>query len=187
MFTDTELEEKLARVVEALKHYPPMDGRDHSHFHDEDAGLTSGKVSELTVVCKLKPGGADYLEKVTKHLNGGADGSSPVSCVGTVHDLRFAVIDNRTRLLFASTFDGSWNGYISDFATKIPEVMDLIFDCVEGWPGIKDPTIMDFIKGIQVTCSSWYVSHPNLTINDITRHEKIAKGIDKIMDEAYLI
>ncbi|WP_316804482.1 hypothetical protein [Pedobacter nototheniae] len=186
MFTDAELKVKLENLVEAIKHYPPMDGRNHSSFADEDAGLRSGKVSELTVIGKIKSdGGAEYLKKV-RHLLDSEHGSV-VSCVGTIHDMRFALIDNETRLLFASTFDGSWDSYINDFATKIPEVLDIVFDCLEGWPGITSPTVKDFIKSIQQSCFGWYVSHPNLTINDITRHEKIANGIDKVLDEASLI
>jgi hypothetical protein len=44
-----------------------------------------------------------------------------VDRVGTVHDLRFIIFDNYTRLLFASTFDGDWDAYINDLAAIIPD------------------------------------------------------------------
>jgi hypothetical protein len=60
--------------------------------------------------------------------------------MGTVHDLRFVIFDNDTRILFASTFDGDWDAYIDDFASKVPEEIDLLFHEVEDWPGIHEST-----------------------------------------------
>ena len=62
---------------------------------------------------------------------------SVVDRVGTVHDLRFVIFDNDTRLLFASTFDGDWDAYINDFAALIPDLIDLAFGEVDDYPGIK--------------------------------------------------
>ena len=56
--------------------------------------------------------------------------------MGTVHDMRFVILENDTKLLFASAYDGDWESYITAFATKIPDAMDALFSVVEGWPGI---------------------------------------------------
>jgi hypothetical protein len=56
--------------------------------------------------------------------------------VGTLHDMRFVFVDNDTRLLFATTCDGDWDTYIDDFATKVPDYLDMLFSGMEGWPGI---------------------------------------------------
>ncbi|SHL28121.1 hypothetical protein [Hymenobacter psychrotolerans] len=93
--------------------------------------------------------------------------------------MRFVILDNDTRLLFATTFDGDWDVYIEDFATKIPELMDLIFESVEGWPGIKDPSVKQFIIDHQLTANAWFVAYPPLTVNDILRNDKIVKGCTK--------
>jgi hypothetical protein len=50
--------------------------------------------------------------------------------VGSVHDMRFVFFDNDTKLLFASTYDGDWETYINDFATLIPDALDLVFSRV---------------------------------------------------------
>ncbi len=55
--------------------------------------------------------------------------------VGTVHDMRFVFLDNDTRMLFATAYDGDWDAYIDDFATKIPDFLDIIDSAWEGWPG----------------------------------------------------
>ncbi len=99
-------------------------------------GAQSGNVSELTAIARLKPGGAERLRRIFDLVNGNFDGAQKV---GTLHDMRFAFFDDDTRILFATTYDGDWDTYINDFATKIPDLMDLLFQSVEGWPGIKSP------------------------------------------------
>ena len=78
--------------------------------------------------------------------------------VGTLHNLRFVFLENDTKMLFATAYDGDWDDYINDFATKIPAYMDLLFSAVPGWPGIHDPSVKDFIASIQVPASRWYVA-----------------------------
>lgn len=129
-------------------------------------GLRSGQVSELTVIGALKPDGAKRLRKLFSILNGNFAGAS---LVGTVHDMRFVLLDNDTKLLFCTAYDGEWDPYIDDFATKIPELMDYIFGNVEGWPGIHSPQVKDFIAGMQIGASGWFVAYPQLTVAEQER------------------
>ena len=98
------------------------------------SGLRFGQISELTVIVPLKAG-KDGAERLRQMLAGGT--FSGADAVGTVHDMRFVILDNDTKLLFATAYDGDWDSYITDFATKIPDAMDRFFSVVEGWPGIK--------------------------------------------------
>lgn len=157
------------------------DSYDHSTSNAGEKGLKSGKVSELTVVAPLKEGGADRLKEILKIAGGNLKGATRV---GTLHDLRFAFLDNDTRVLFCTAYDGDWDPYIDDFATKIPELMDILFGSVEGWPGIKDPSVKQFILDHQITAAAWYVGVPHLTIQDIRRQDRIVKGINKALDDA---
>ena len=111
-------------------------------------GLKAGRVNEFTLIFKLKPGGA---ERLRKKIASDSNFQSHVDGVGTVHDLRFLIFDNDTRLLFASTFDGDWDAYINDFADYIPNEIDIIFGQVEGFPGINSPNIKDAIVEHQVS------------------------------------
>ena len=45
-----------------------------------------------------------------------------------LHDMRFVFLENDTKLLFATAYDGEWDAYIDDFVTKIPTSMDIFFD-----------------------------------------------------------
>src|SRR5262249_50760655 len=78
-------------------------------------GLRQGKVSELTVILKLLPGGANRIRAALE------TGGTNADKVGTLHDMRYAFFDNDTRILFATTYDGEWDPYIDDFATKVPD------------------------------------------------------------------
>src|SRR3954463_2928523 len=87
-------------------------------------GLRFGQISELTVIVPLKagPAGAPRLRAM---LTGGTFRGA--GAFGTVHSMRFVILDNDTNLLFATAYDGDWDSYISDFATKIPDAMDNLF------------------------------------------------------------
>jgi len=145
-------------------------------------GAREGKVSELTVIVPLRPGGAKRMRAFFETLHGSI-GNRSVDRVGTVHDMRWVFLDNDTKMLFASTYDGDWDPYIDDFGTKIPDILDLQFGEVEGWPGIRSPEIKDFIVRHQITAHFWYVANPNSTVVETKRLEKIGKAVDEFLDK----
>lgn len=131
-------------------------------------GRRQGKVSELTVIVPLAPGGAKRLRGFLEALHGSI-GNELVDKVGTVHDMRFVFLDNDTKLLFCTAYDGDWDVYIEDFATKIPDILDLQFGDTEGWPGVRSPKVKDHIASHQITADFWYVANPNLTVVETRR------------------
>ena len=144
------------------------------------AGTRLGMLSELTIIVPFAPGGAKRLRAFLKLLGGNLEGARKV---GTVHDMRFVFLDNDTRLLFATTFDGNWDTYIDDFATKIPDYLDIIDSAWEGWPGIRSPQAKDFLAKHQVTAEGWYVAYPDLTVAETQRLKQIGKATDEFLDK----
>ena len=145
-------------------------------------GARKGKVSELTIIAPLKPGGAKRMRAFFETLHGNV-GNQSVEMVGTVHDMRWVFLDNDTKLLFASTYDGDWDPYIDDFATKIPDILDLQFGEIDGWPGVRNPAVKDFIVKHQVQAHYWYVANPDLTVVETKRLGKISKPLDEFLDK----
>jgi len=145
-------------------------------------GLRQGRVSELTSIVTFAPGGAKRLRALLKVLGGNFQGADKV---GTLHDMRFVFLDNDTRLLFATTYDGDWDTYINDFSTKIPDSLDVLFSNMVGYPpkGMHDPAIKDWIAGNQITADGWYVASPNLTVPEAKRLEKLGKAVDEFLDQ----
>ncbi|WP_200308707.1 hypothetical protein [Streptomyces adelaidensis] len=143
-------------------------------------GAKSGEVSELTIILPLKPNGAERLRKFFKLVGGNLAGAGQV---GTLHNMRFVFLDNDTKLLFATAFDGEWDPYIDDFATKIPEFMDYLFSNVEGWPGITSPDVKDFIVKYQIPAEAWFVSHPNLTVAEAHRLKRQEAAVQRFLTD----
>ena len=145
------------------------------------AGIRLGKVSELTIIAPLAPGGAERLRAFLRLLGGNLAGAEKV---GTVHDMRFVFLDNDTKLLFATAYDGDdWDAYIDDFITKIPDYLDIIDSAWEGWPGIRSPEAKDYLAKYQVTAEGWYVANPDLTVAETRRLKRLGQAVDEFLDK----
>ena len=142
-------------------------------------GARQGKVSELTGIIPLAKGGARRLRGLLEALEGNFRGGD---LVGTLHDMRFVFLDNDTKLLFATAYDGDWDTYIDDFVTKIPNSMDLLFSNLEGWPGIHSPVVKDYLVKHQIAAAAWYVANPNLTVAETRKLERVGKAVEEFLD-----
>jgi hypothetical protein len=143
------------------------------------AGLRLGKVSELTLLIPLAPGGAKRLRAFLRLLGGNLNGADKV---GTVHDMRFVFLDNDTKLLFATAYDGDWDAYIDDFATRIPDYLDVLNAGWEGWPGIRSPEAKNYLARHQVTAEGWFVAN-DLTVAETRRLKRIGEAVDEFLDK----
>jgi len=143
-------------------------------------GIRLGTVSELTVIAPFAPGGAQRLRSVLRLLNGNFSAGTKV---GTLHNMRFVFLENDRTFLFATAYDGQWDPYIEDFATKIPDEMDIIFSAFEGWPGIGSPKVKDWIVKHQIPAEGWYVAHPDLSVAETRRLKHIGKAVDEFLDK----
>jgi hypothetical protein len=142
-------------------------------------GSRLGKVSELTIIVPFAPGGADRLRAFLRLFGGNLAGADDV---GTVHDMRFVFLDNDTRMLFATAYDGDWDAYIDDFATKIPDFLDIIDSAWEGWPGIRSPEAKDYLAKYQVTAEGWYVAN-DLTVAETRRLRRVGEAVEEFLDK----
>ena len=144
-------------------------------------GARLGKISELTIIVPLAPGGAKRLRAFLRLLRGNL--SQGADKVGTLHTMRFVFFDNDTRLLFATSFDGDWDTYIDDFVAKIPDYLDIIDSAWDGWPGIRSPGAKDYLAKHQITAEGWYVAYPDLTVAEIHRLRRVGKAVDELLDK----
>jgi len=144
-------------------------------------GARQGKVSELTVFLPFVKGGAKRLRGFLQLLEGNFRAAD---AVGTVHDMRFVFVDNDTKLLFATAYDGDFDPYIADFAAKIPNAMDLWLCNFEGYPGMRNPAAAaDWIANHQIAAEAWYVNSPDLTAAETRKLERVGKAVDELLDK----
>lgn len=167
-------------IGEAVSNEPAPEGSVAPVVSAGRIGLRQGKVSELTFIAPLSPDGAKRLRAALNLLHGNAHAADRV---GTVHDMRFAFLDNDTKLLFATAYDGDWDTYINDFATKIPAYMDLLFSAISDWPGIHDPSVKDVIAKYQIQVEAWYVANPDLTVVETRRLERVGQALEEFLDK----
>src|SRR6201984_2172910 len=146
-------------------------------------GTKAGQANEFTLISKLKPGGAERIRKLLADGFTG-DRQKNTDSIGTLHDLRFVIFDNDTRIIFASTFDGDWDAYIDDFGNTIPEEIDLLFHEFEGYPGINSAEIKDWIVKQQVTAAGFYSAYPDASVKDVWKALKTKKALDRLLDSA---
>ena len=95
-------------------------------------GSRQGKVSELTLIAPFGPAEPSGCARCWSCVMAT---SSDTDRVGTVHDMRFVFLDNDTKMLFATAYDGDWDPYIDDFAAKIPDGLDVLFSVWEAGQG----------------------------------------------------
>jgi hypothetical protein len=146
-------------------------------------GNKTGQSNEFTLICALKPGGAERMRKL---LADGFTGERQKNTdrIGTVHDLRFVIFDRDTRVIFASTFDGDWESYINDFATILPDEIDLLFHECAGYPGIHSQSIKDWIVEQQVTAVGFYSAYPDASVREVWKALKAKRALDALLDTA---
>ena len=143
-------------------------------------GLRQGKVSELTVFLPFVEGGAKRLRGLLQLLGGNFRAAD---AVGTVHDMRFVFVDNDTKLLFATAYDGDFDPYIDDFASKIPNAMDLWLSNCEGYPGMRSGKAKEWIFDHQISAEAWYVNSPDLTAAETRKLEHVGKSVEEFLDK----
>ena len=82
-------------------------------------GVRIGPVSELSVFLNVKAGREQLIREVF-HMTPAqrATAEKAIFDVGSLHQARYVLFDNGSRLLIATTFDGDWDVYIDDFAAS---------------------------------------------------------------------
>jgi len=104
--------------------------------------------------------------------------------MGNLHDMRVVFFDNDTRMLFATVFDGTWDNYIDDFASKMPDQLDALFAEAVGYPGIHDPNVKDYIRKVQIEADEFYSAYPNTTVKEIRKGQRVLKAWEELLDTA---
>ncbi|MER7397963.1 hypothetical protein ABT381_20950 [Streptomyces sp. NPDC000151] len=147
-------------------------------------GLRSGRVSEFTLFFTVKAGHGKLIRELFQQPGFEAQREEVSKRIGTLHDARWVLFENDTRLLFATNFDGDWDAYIDDFAYQVPGFFDAVLEHTEGYPGIKDPGIKDYIVAHQATACSYFRTIPNATVKDLHKALRVQAAFQQLLDSA---
>ncbi|GAA2697663.1 hypothetical protein [Nonomuraea recticatena] len=147
-------------------------------------GLKSGRTSEFTLFFKVKPGHGQQIREIFQQPGYEERRKEMGARIGTLHDARWVLFDDDTRLMFATNFDGDWDAYIDDFASLIPESFDAVMQHAEDYPGIHDPNIKDYVAAHQVTAASYLRAIPDATVKDLKKALRVQEAFQRLLDEA---
>nr|WP_214693965.1 hypothetical protein [Variovorax paradoxus] len=109
--------------------------------------------------------------------------------VRTIHFAHWVFLDDKTRVLFASNYDGSHESYMDDFINKVAWGLNLIFSNGFGWPrtdwlikgGARHELRFKYYqRGHQLPTQVWYKAYPGLTLADLDRNRRIREGFERV-------
>jgi hypothetical protein len=146
-------------------------------------GLKNGARTEFCVIGDVIPGHEDALRTVlAEHVDSPLT-QAAVDEIGTLHEARFVLLDGGKRLMFCSSFDGSWDDYIDDFAaTSIGQDFDQTWGHVEGYPGVKSPYVKDWFQAHVVQAGNFILAYPEPTVKEVWQALALHKAFQQVLD-----
>jgi hypothetical protein len=129
--------------------------------------ITVGKVTELTLINPVKRGHGSELRQFLSQIK-----PTSIRVLEAIHFARWVLIDDDTRLLFTSNFDGSLEDYLRDFVQVMPDGMDGIWRHCEEYPerGCRDfPAFSAWVQKYQLETTLWYAAYPTASVRDVIK------------------
>jgi hypothetical protein len=149
-------------------------------------GVSVGPTSEFSLFFRVKPGDGESLRAALRDLQG-TPGYRPGDygmAIATIHEARFVLFDDDTRLAFVTSFDGPWDAYMEDFFTSGPTLalFDVIFRHVEGYDGLPDvAAVKAFVFGAQQTAAA-YARNYGGTVKEIRKAQRVNMAFQQVLD-----
>jgi hypothetical protein len=150
-------------------------------------GLTVGPTSEFSLFFHVVPGRGEAVRAALRDLQD-TPGYRPGDygmAIATIHEARFVLFDDDTRLAFVTSFDGPWDAYMEDFFTSGPTLalFDVIFRHTEGYEGLADGTALrSFVLGAQQTAAA-YARNYGGTVKEIRKARRVYEAFQKVLDD----
>jgi hypothetical protein len=146
-------------------------------------GLKVGVRTEFLVIGDVIPGHEDTLRQVLAEHMDNPRTQAAVDEIGTLHEARFVLLDGGKRLMFCSSFDGSWDDYIDDFAaTAIGQDFDMTWGHVQGYPGVKSPDVKDWFMAHAVQAGNFVAAYPAPTVKQVLKALALQKTFEQVLD-----
>jgi hypothetical protein len=110
--------------------------------------------------------------------------------VKTIHFARWVFLDDKRRVVFASSYDGSVESYMDDFIDKVAWGLNATFSNGVGYPktrwlffgGAKNERVFkDVLRRHQQPVQVWYSAYPNLTARNLNQNERLRAGLSGAM------
>src|SRR3954454_1401898 len=149
-------------------------------------GISVGPTSEFSLFFRVKPGEAEALRGALHDLQetpGYRPGDYGIT-IQSIHEARFVLFDDDTRLAFITSFDGPWDVYMEDFFTSGPTLalFDAVFRHPEGYDGLPDlAAVKAFVLDAQVTAAA-YARNYGGTVKEVRKAQRVNAAFQQVLD-----
>src|SRR3954466_5447960 len=149
-------------------------------------GVSIGPTSEFSLFFRVKPGKSESLRAALNELQqtpGYRPGDYGMA-ITTIHEARFVLFDDDTRLAFITSFDGPWDAYMEDFFNSGPTLalFNVIFGHAEGYDGLPDlATEKEFILSAQRSAAAYARNYPG-TVKEVRKAEQVYAAFQRVLD-----
>lgn len=147
--------------------------------------------NQLTHIVDIKPGRfrGFTLRVVLKVINTAASMIYTQGTLGgipSIHFARWVIIDNGTRLMFFSNFDGSWENYLGDFIDKAATGLTAVWSNTRNFPTTEflltrgatdEQNFKEWARAAQIPTDLWYSAYKLLTVENINNNTLIRLGL----------
>jgi peptidoglycan hydrolase-like protein with peptidoglycan-binding domain len=135
-----------------------------------------GPTSEFSLFFRVKTGQGEKIRAALRDLQE-SPGYRPGDygmAITTIHEARFVLFDDDTRLAFITSFDGPWDAYMEDFFTSGPTLalFDAIFQHVDGYDGLPD---VQAVKAFQRNYGG--------TVKEIRKALRVNDAFQRVLDD----
>ena len=150
-------------------------------------GLMVGPTSEFSLFFRVKAGQGEAVRAALRNLQE-SPGYRPGDygmAIATIHEARFVLFDDDTRLAFITSFDGPWDAYMEDFFTSGPTLalFDAVFQHVEGYDGLPDlQAVKAFVLGAEQTAAAYQRNYGG-TVKEIRKALRVNNAFQRVLDD----
>lgn len=148
-------------------------------------GIQVGSTNEFTNFFRVIPGHGEAIREAIHALQQSpgyrpGDYDLPIQ---SIHEARFVLFDDDTRLLFATSFDGPWDAYMDDFAMTSLAGFDVIFRHTEGYGGLPDAAaIKAFFLGAQRSADGYARNYPG-SVKELRKANRVNAAFQQVLDD----
>jgi hypothetical protein len=156
--------------------------RAHEDQEAHNPFIAVGLVKEGTLRRLTTVGILQAIKYVARHVFN--DGN--LAGVKTIHFGRWVYLDDRRRVAFLSSYDGSLESYMDDFIDKLSWGLNAVFSNGYGYPptrwlffgGAKhEQDFKNYLRSHQLLTQLWYSAYPDLTARNIANNAAIRRGV----------
>jgi hypothetical protein len=147
--------------------------------------------SALTVIVNVKPGQAGALRELLNEIGINIKRNKYIRFaeIPTTHFARWVIIDDDTRLLFTSNYDGDLDSYLEALLEKACPAMQAIYSKCDGYPtgDLSDAQFnakfKTYMKANSIDYAAFYMGYRGRTVREVKAYIELRKKLEVFFNQ----